>query len=191
MKRMLVVIMIFSFAVSVVSAGLISFGFGAHALDTRPFPNESDEIGSIEDWNFGAEMRLGVLFLEATVLGRFTGEERMEGLVTVGTSLSLFDLLHLGVGAGPAFGLAHDGSRIGWLKMAPEGEKSINDIGAVLHGGLINYRVHGDIKFGRISVGATYQVPSKGYSLENNEMLDLVPDWDRGNLGASVLFWLF
>lgn len=191
MKRMLVVIMILSFSISVISAGLISFGFGAHALDTRPFPNESDELGSIEDWNFGAEMRLGVLFLEAAVLGRFTGEERMDGLVTVGTSLSLFDLLHLGVGAGPAFGLAHDGSRIGWLKMAPEGEESINDIGAVLYGGLINYRVHGDIKFGHISVGATYQVPSKGYSLENDAVLDLVPDWDRGNLGASVLFWLF
>ncbi|WP_422480066.1 hypothetical protein [Pleomorphochaeta sp. DL1XJH-081] len=192
MKRILVTVMILSFSISVVSAGLISFGFGAHALNTNPIVDDTVEMGSWEDWKMGGEIRLGVLFLEAGINGQMIESDRMEGLVTVGTSLSLFDLLHLGVGAGPAFGIDNSGGEIGWLQIGANGnEQYTNDLGEVINGGLIHYRAHGDLKIGRISFGFTYQVPSKGYTLDNNDVLEIGPDWDEGRIGTSLLFWLF
>src|SRR5690554_4235748 len=91
MKRFLIVVLFVACIVSTVSAGLISFGVGVNALNTIPTDGESVEIGTFEDWNFGTELRLGVLFLEATVNGRFTGSDQFKGVVTAGTSMSLFD----------------------------------------------------------------------------------------------------
>lgn len=192
MKRVLVVVMILSFAISLVSAGLISFGFGAHALNTNPVVDDSVEVGTWEDWKVGGEVRLGVLFLEAGINGQFTGSERLEGLVTVGTSMSLFDILHLGLGAGPAFGLDNASGEIGWVKMGANGsEQHTNDLGEVFNGSLVHYRAHGDLKIGRISFGFTYQVPSNGYTLDNNDVLKIGPDWDEARIGTSLLFWFF
>lgn len=192
MKRILVVVMVLSFAISIASAGLISFGFGAHALNSNPFVDNTFVPGTVEDWDFGAEMRLRVLFLEAQVNGQYTPSDQVEGLVTVGTSMSLFDLVHLGVSVGPSFGLEiTDGGEIGWLKMGDGPAENTNDLGEVLKGGLLHYRAHGDVKLGRISFGFTYQVPSKGYTVENDDVLKIGPDWDQALVGTTLLFWLF
>jgi len=193
MKRVLVVIMILAFAVQVVTAGLISFGFGAHALNTIPVVDDVVDMGTADDWKLGAEMRLGVLFLDAGINGQFTTSDRFDGLVTFGTSLSIFDLLHLGVGAGPAFALAKtEAGEIGWIQIDEDGvSHNSNDFAQVFNEGLIHYRVHGDLKLGRFSLGVTYQVPSMGYTLQNEKVLGLRPDWDQALIGTSLLFWLF
>lgn len=193
MKRVLVVIMILVFTVQAITAGLISFGFGAHALNTIPVVDDVVDMGTAEDWKFGAEMRLGVLFLDAGINGQFTSADRFDGLVTFGTSLSIFDLLHLGVGAGPAFALAKtDAGEIGWIQIDEDGvSHNSNDFTQVFNEGLLHYRVHGDLKLGRFSLGVTYQVPSMGYTLQNEKVLGLRPDWDQALIGTSLLFWLF
>lgn len=193
MKRFLVVVMLTAFAVSAVSAGLISFGIGVNALNTIPTDGETVEIGTLEDWNFGAEMRLGVLFLEAGVSGRFTGNNQFKGLVTAGTSMSLFDLLHVGIGAGPAMGIKDTNGEIGWFYTDENGSEAVagNDLAKAFRNGLLHYRAHGDLKLGRLSFGVTYEVPSSGYTLENNDVLEIGPQWDKALVGASVLFWLF
>jgi len=193
MKRFLIVVLFVACIVSTVSAGLISFGVGVNALNTIPTDGESVEIGTFEDWNFGTELRLGVLFLEATVNGRFTGSDQFKGVVTAGTSMSLFDLLHVGVGAGPALGLQQDGGEIGWFYVDSNGSERVagNDLAQAFNNGLLHYRAHGDLKLGRLSFGVTYEVPSSGYTLDNNKVLDLGPEWDKALVGASVLFWLF
>jgi hypothetical protein len=179
--------------VSAVSAGLISFSFGAHALNTLPYNNESPELGTAEDWQFGGEMRLGVLFAEGSVSGVYDASNDMiTGLITVGTSLSVFDLLHLGVGVGPAFAVTMADGEVDWAYMDDSGSTyPASDIGGVFDNGLIHYRAHGDMKLGRLSFGLTLQVPSDGYTMENNDVLKLMPDWDNAKMGASLLFWLF
>ena len=195
MKRLLITIMVLCFAVSAVSAGLISFGFGAHALNTIPYNNDDPELGTAEDWQFGGEMRLGVLFAEGSVSGVYDASNDMiTGLFTVGTSLSLFDLLHLGVGVGPAFAITFaDGDEVGWKygNSSGSGYTTASDIGGVFDNGLIHYRAHGDMKLGRLSFGLTLQVPSDGYTMADNDVLELMPDWDNAKMGASLLFWLF
>lgn len=193
MKRLLITIMVLCFAVSAVSAGLISFSFGAHALNTLPYNNEAPELGTAEDWQFGGEMRLGVLFAEGSVSGVYDASNDMiTGLVTVGTSLSIFDLLHLGVGVGPAFAVTMADGEVDWAYMDDSGSTyPASDIGGVIDNGLIHYRAHGDMKLGRLSFGLTLQVPSDGYTMANNDVLKLMPDWDNAKMGASLLFWLF
>ncbi len=193
MKRLLVVIMILSFAVSMVSAGLISFGFGAQAVNTQPV-GELTEVGSLEDWNFGAEARLSVLFLESTVSGHFPSENNFDGLVTAGMRLSLFGLLHVGVGAGPAMGLQlDDGGALAWTYRDSSGSTAIaaGNLSEAFTEGLFHYRAHADVKFGRLSFGITYTLPSQGYTIANESYLDLIPSWDDARFGTSVLFWIF
>ena len=192
MKRLLVSIIVLSFTVSMLSAGLISFGFGAQAVNTKPI-GDTTEVGSFEDWNFGAEMRLGVLFLEGTANGRFTPDGDFKGLVTAGTNFSLFGLLHMGLGAGPAIGLSHTDGAIAWMYTDTDGESSVaaGNLGEAFTEGLFHYRAHADVKFGRLSFGISYEVPSKGFTLANEQYLDLLPEWDDARFGTSVLFWLF
>jgi hypothetical protein len=148
---------------------------------------------SIEDWMFGGEVRLGLLFAEASVSGVYdTTDERLEGVLAVGTSLSLFDLVHLGVGAGPAFGIDMAGGAVNWSSMNSDGTYAGRaDIATTVDNGLVHYRAHTDVKIGRISAGLTYLVPSSGYTLANNDVLGLAPDWDAAKVGASLMFWLF
>lgn len=185
--------MVFSFAVSMVSAGLISFGFGAQAVNTQPV-GEFTEVGSLEDWDFGAEMRLSVLFLEGTVSGHFPSESQFDGLVTAGMRLSLFGLLHVGVGAGPAMGLQlDDEGALAWTYRDPSGTRvsAEGNLSEAFAEGLFHYRAHADVKFGRLSFGVTYTLPSQGYTIANNQVLDLIPSWDDARFGTSVLFWIF
>lgn len=193
MKRLLITTMVLCFAVSAVSAGLISFGFGAHALNTLPYNNGDPDLGTTEDWQFGGEMRLGILFAEGSVSGVYDASNDMiTGLFTVGTSLSLFDLLHLGVGVGPAFAVTMADGEVDWAYMDRSGSTyPASDIGGVFDNGLIHYRAHGDMKLGRLSFGLTLQVPSDGYTMADNNVLELMPDWDNAKMGASLLFWLF
>jgi hypothetical protein len=188
MKRLLVIIIVLSFAVSGISAGLISFGFGAQGVNSQPISAES----AFEDWTYGAEMRLGVLFLEGSLNGRFTSESEFTGLVTVGTNLSLFGLLHIGVGVGPELGLQFPEGEIGWFYRDDNGFKQpSNDILEMFNNGLVHYRAHADVKFGRFSWGLSYEVPSSGFTFSNEDYLSMVPHWDQAQFGTSLLFWLF
>jgi hypothetical protein len=192
MKKILVIMTLLFISLSFVSAGLISFGFGAHALPSVPTTQPVEDV-SIEDWMFGGEVRLGLLFAEASVSGVYdTTDERLEGVLAVGTSLSLFDLVHLGVGAGPAFGIDMAGGAVNWSSMNSDGTYAGRaDIATTVDNGLVHYRAHTDVKIGRISAGLTYLVPSSGYTLANNDVLGLAPDWDAAKVGASLMFWLF
>ena len=193
MKKTLAIATILVFSLSVVSAGFLSFGFGVHALPSIPTTQPVEDV-SFEDWMFGGEVRLGLLFAEASASGVYDySSERLTALVTVGTSMSLFDLVHLGVGFGPAFGIDMAGGAVNWSSMNTDGASYTGreDLGTTIDNGLVHYRAHTDVKIGRISAGLTYQVPSSGYTLANNDVLALTPDWNAAKIGASLMFWLF
>lgn len=192
MKKILMMAAILFLSVSMLSASLISFGFGANMKDPVPF-NEETGLSPIDNWMFGGEIRLGVLFAEASASALYDAtNDRISGLLTFGTSLSLFDLVHLGVGAGPAVGIDMAGGAVDWAYMNSTGTYvGSEDLGSALDAGLVHYRIHGDVKIGRISAGLTYLVPSDGYTVTDNDPLALIPDWDAATVGASLLFWLF
>lgn len=192
MKKMLMIVAIVCFSASALSAGLISFGFGAHVINPIPIDGEGD-AGSIEDWLVGGEVRLGVLFAEATVNGLYDADsEQLSGIVTIGTSMSLFGLVHAGIGFGPALSLSMANGEVDWSYQDPSGAVSpAQDLGDAVDRGLFHYRGHADMKVGRVSLGMTLQVPSDGYTFANNDVLLLTPDWEQAQLGASLLFWLF
>lgn len=178
--------MVLCFATVAISAKLISFGFGVHALS----PENNEDM--IEDWVFGGEVRLKVLFAEGTISALYESDNRTTSLVTVGTSMNLFGLLHVGLGMGPAFSLEKTDGEFNWAYMdANQAYQGVFDCSTAINQGLIHYRAHGDIKIGRISFGMTYQVPTQGYTLNNNDVAKLGPNWDVGWVGTSLLFWLF
>ena len=68
MKKFLAFVMVLFFAISVVSAGLFSFGLGVNALnDVYTGTDETDPLLDTDSYRFGMEARLGVLFAEASV----------------------------------------------------------------------------------------------------------------------------
>ena len=179
-------IMVFMFVAVAVSAKPISFGFGAHVLP----PN--GDVSAVKEWAFGGEVRLKVLIAEGTISALYEPHNRTTSLVTVGTSMNLFGLLHLGLGVGPAFSIEMDGGDFSWAYMdTNQGYQQSPDLVSVFDKGLIHYRAHGDIKINRISFGMTYLVPSQGFTLANNDVTQLGLDWDNGRVGTSLLFWLF
>ncbi|MDD3942382.1 MAG: hypothetical protein PHR90_07885 [Sphaerochaetaceae bacterium] len=192
MRRILMVLAILVCSVSVVSAGLISFGFGVHASNPIPM-DQVDGFGTIEDWRVGGEARLGLLFAEATASAAYDPASQMlVGMFTVGTSMSLFDLLHVGVGAGPAIAITMADGEVDWSYRNSNGAYiGATDLSDAVDNGVIHYRAHGDIKLGRVSLGMSVQVPSAGYTLAQNEVWKLTPSWEDSTLGASLLFWLF
>jgi hypothetical protein len=200
MKKFLACIMVLFFAVSVVSAGLLSFGFGANALnDVYTGDEETDSLLNTDSYRFGMEARLGVLFAEASISALYGPEitapgATIEGLATVGLSMDIFNLLHFGLGVGPYFGARQDGAN--WILLYGDSDspQEATDLQQILDGSTIYYRAHADLKFGKMSFGVTVQVPSDGYTLTSTGLfseLDLLPVWDKAKYGASVLFWLF
>lgn len=185
-KKILVIVMVLCFATIAVSAKLISFGFGAHAL----LPKDNADV--VEEWAFGGEVRLKVLFAEGVISALYEPDNRTASLVTVGTSMNLFGLLHVGLGVGPAFSLEESGKEVHWAYMdTDQAYQAAPDLGSAFDQGLIHYRAHGDIKVGRLSFGLTYQVPSQGFTLNDNDVAKLGPAWGDGRIGTSLLFWLF
>ncbi len=200
MKKFLAFVMVLFFAVSVVSAGLLSFGFGVNALnDVYTGAEETDPLLNADSYRFGMETRLGVLFAEASVSALYSPTvtapgATIEGLATVGLRMNIFNLLHFGLGVGPYFGARQDGGSWVLLYGNSDDLQEATNLQQVFDGSTIYYRAHADLRFGRISAGVTVQVPSDGYTLSNTGLfneLDLIPVWDRAKYGASVMFWLF
>ena len=183
MKKMVVIVMVLWFTTVTISAKFISFGLGAQMLF---------HTNTIEELEFGGEVRLEILFAEGVVSLLYESDNRLTSLVTVGTSINLFDLLHIGLGLGPALSIEKSGGDFCWGFMdTSKTYQKACDLNSGIRQGLVHYRMHGDIKLGRISLGMTYLVPSKGYTLHNSDVSRLGPDWEEARVGASVLFWLF
>ncbi len=200
MKKFLAFVMVLFFAISVVSAGLLSFGLGVNALnDVYAGTDETDPLLDTDSYRFGMEARLGVLFAEASVSALYSPTvtapgATIEGLATVGLSMNIFNLLHFGLGVGPYFGAREEGGS--WILLYGDSDspQEAADLQQVFDNSTIYYRAHADLRLGKISAGVTVQVPSDGYTLSSSGLfseLDLLPVWEKAKYGASVMFWLF
>ncbi len=203
MKKSLICIFILFCCISTVSAGFFSFGFGVNALNEifEVGSEETDPLSNIETYRFGAETRLRILFIEASLSALYGADLENEiayidGCATVGLSMNFLNLIRLGLGVGPYFGAREQDG--GWVLLYGDseiGNQSVaNNLQQVFDSSTLYYRAHADIRLGRLSVGLTYQVPTDGYTITSDEFLStlrLLPVWENAKYGASVMFWLF
>jgi len=195
MKKFLVAVVVLSLASSMLFASLMSFSLGANMLNTTDYSALTEEnLFDPEALRFGAETRLSVLFAEAALSGLYNPTSNavavVDGIATIGIKMSLFNLIHFGVGMGPVFGVSQNTDGLA-LMYVDDGAYTADTLEGVINKSEIAYRAHADMKLGRLSFGMTYQVPTDGFTIENSSPLKLVPQWDNAKLGASVMFWLF
>jgi hypothetical protein len=200
MKKFLVCVFVILCSISTVFAGFLSFGFGVNALnEIYAGSEETDPLSDIETYRFGAETRLRLLFIEASVSALYGADlvneiAYIDGCATVGLSMNFLNLIKLGLGVGPYFGAKEQDN--GWVMLYgdPENQSIATDVQQVFEYSTLHYRAHADMRLGNLSVGLTYQVPTDGYTITSDEFLStlrLLPVWEKAKYGASVMFWLF
>lgn len=181
-------------------AGIFNLSIGGTAqyklpVDATDIGEESFEgMTDIENWAFGGDIRMRILFAELDVVGLHSKLEeghRISGLVTAGVSLDLLGILRVGLGLGPRLGVdIKDDSSI--IIYDPEGDPITGDTDfkAAFMNAPMTYRVTTDLKLGKVLVGLNYTVDSK-FTFENLSVEDLAPDFQHGAIGVSVLYSLF
>jgi hypothetical protein len=205
MKKTLLVLVV---ALLLVPAGLFAslfnFSLGATAQYTDAFDASQveefdwEELANIENYGFGADVRLKVLFAEVGVSalysqGEVLGETYYElsGLVTGGISLDLLGLVRVGLGMGPRVNALFDDNGNGYVWSGDDLITTDTDFAALFMDAPMTYRATADVKLGNILVGLNYTVDSHGFTFNNMDTLLLAPDLENGRIGASVLFTLF
>lgn len=181
-------------------AGIFNLSLGVTAQYKEPFDFTEGDIpfegmAEIENWAFGGDIRMRLLFAELDVTALYSKLEDghlLSGLVTAGVSLDLFGFLRLGLGMGPRLGVAFsdDGEFSAW---GPDGQPlgPDTDFGDAFMNALMTYRLTADFKLGKILVGLNYTVDSDGFTFENLDVEKLVPNFNQGAIGVSLLYSFF
>lgn len=182
-------------------AQMFDISLGATAqLGPNPLANGGNwdwgTVGKIDNWSFGAEARFKITILEVDVVGLYnqfkpTGSTEtnhvISGMFTGGLSFDIFNIVRLGVGMGP---------KVSWnitektFVIDQQMVNNMDDFGKGFMNAPMNYRATADVMLGPIMLGANYTVPSK-FTFEKLDAKDLVPLWDMGQFGVSVLFSFF
>lgn len=197
---------LFAFAVillvvpAMLSAGLIDLSIGATAQYGQPFDVQEEvtwdeDMGNIENYTFGADVRARVLFAEVDIMALYGNDAdtpTLNGVVTGGLSLDLLGLVRVGLGLGPRVTAVfpETGSPIFYADGTPLGE----DFQDAIMQTPLTWRATADIKLGKILVGLNYTIDSNGFTLDSNDYTKLLPSesqWGNGRIGASVLFSIF
>ncbi|MDA3833560.1 MAG: hypothetical protein PF495_09200 [Spirochaetales bacterium] len=188
-KKFVLVLLAIMLAVpaSVFAVDLIGLRIGPAAmiggkLEEIQKPGFFKDLDS-SNFTFGADARLNFSLLEVNALALYTPEGEVDPATVdlyanAGASLSLLNILRLGVSAGPKVtilvGEENDMSEEDPLDMA------------------LNLRLSGDVELGDLSIGASAIFPTT-YTLKMATDGDPLPKdiFDEGLFGVSVLFALF
>jgi len=193
MKKKLFVFMMVMLMVlpaAVFAGGFLGLKVGPAAILNYPinletFEPEDVEDMTLEDFSFGADMRLNVSILELSTLiqGQLLDEESayIYGYVGLGASLELLGLVDLGLTAGP------------WLEALINSDgvsgvdpDNIDDLDLYI-------RATADVNLGGLSVGGFLMV-DPGVTIGDFQDPDFTPPDDvspYAMAGVSVLFSLF
>lgn len=200
-KTILIMAMVLLLVPAGLFAGLFDLSLGATAQYQGPFDVTSDiewadGMSEIENYAFGGDVRMRLLFAEVGVMGLYSQLEegyKINGIVTGGLSLDLLGLVRVGLGMGPRMTATNiDGT---WAVYGPENEEVTEgtDFEAAFMNAPMTYRATVDLKLGKILLGLNYTVDSDGFTFENPDPTTLMPSadsWGNGRIGASVLFTL-
>lgn len=201
-KTMMVLVMVLLLVPAGLFAGIFDLSIGATAQYNGSISVEDDlewqdGMSDIENYAFGADMRLRVLFAEVGVAGLYSdisGGHKIEGIVTGGISLDLLGLVRVGLGMGPRLSVLFDED---WGNATVYGADGLpidedTDFEAAFMNAKMTYRATADIKLGNLLFGINYTIDSDGFTFKEGNYDKMLPKFENGgSLGASVLITLF
>lgn len=198
MKKKILVLMIISLLVSTtLFAGILNLNIGATAQYKIPtIGGDLDGALNIEEWSFGPDIRLRLLFAEVGVAGLYSkledGGHSLSGVLTGGVSFDLLGFMRVGLGLGPRMGAKFD-KDFKNPTVEIDGAAEEATFGEAFMNAPLTYRATVDFKLGRFLIGLNYTIDSDGFSFANTDAQKLLPDFENnpGRVGVSALFRLF
>ena len=199
-KFLLVMLVTVMLVPSFLFAKAFSFSLGGVAMYNvlaGEVTDDYSQMGKIENYNFGADLRLKLLMFDITAMGLYNGKSttagypEISGIVTAGLAFDLADFIRVGVGIGPRLSAKrNEGEWKVYQGSSDGGDVNINqsNFKNVFMNAPMTYRAMVDFMLGGISVGASYMVDTT-YTFKNAGAVDdLVNcDWESGKLGVSLL----
>ncbi len=160
-----------------------------------------DGLGNIDNYAFGADLRMKFLIAEVDLVGKFSQEPissvdytKIETLTTAGVSMDLLGIARLGFGLGPNW-IVRMNNETGEFAIYDENDVFQNDIeslGETFINSPVAYRATLDFNLGSLMLGLNYTLET-GYTFKNyqnvNELFE--SNLDEGTVGVSLLFSLF
>ncbi|MGB4406318.1 MAG: hypothetical protein WBI82_05610 [Sphaerochaeta sp.] len=208
-KRFLVLLIVVCVLLpATLSAALVDLSIGATAqylpslatiqtsIDNEDF---GDELAKIENYAFGADVRVKLLLAEVDLVGMF-GQETVGStdyttisvLTSAGISLDILNIARLGFGMGPRFNVMIDPDGNTVIEdSSGTGVDSMDGFSEAFINSPVAYRATADFKLGNMMVGLNYTVDT-AYTFNNAADVQNLFDapLDSGKVGVSFLFSL-
>ncbi len=207
-KRFLVALIVVCVLLpATLSAAMVGLSIGATAQYNKSFAeiqtsidnnNLSDELAKIENYAFGADVRLKLLLAEVDLVGMFGTKTvgpkdytQISVLTSVGISLDILNVARVGFGMGPRFNVLIDDSGNAVIEDSTgNGVDSLDGFGDAFINSPVAYRATVDFNLGGMMLGLNYTVDT-AYTFKNAEKVqDLFDAPDSGKVGVSFLFSL-
>ena len=188
------------------SASMFGLSIGATARYDKSFAeiqtsidNESygDELAKIENYAFGADVRMKILLAEIDLVGMFGTETvgtteytQISVLTSAGISLDILNFARVGFGMGPRFNVLIDDSGNAVIEDSTgNGVDSLDGFGEAFINSPVAYRATVDFKLGSMMLGLNYTVDTAYTFKEWQDVQNLFDaPLDSGKVGVSFLF---
>ncbi|HAF86429.1 MAG TPA: hypothetical protein DCG32_08750 [Sphaerochaeta sp.] len=208
-KRFLVLLIVVCVLLpATLSAALVDLSIGATARYDKSFAEVQtsiddetygDELAKIENYAFGADVRVKLLLAEVDLVGMF-GNKTISGvdyttisvLTSAGISLDILNIARLGFGMGPRFNVMIDPDGNTVIEdSSGTGVDSMDRFSEAFINSPVAYRATADFKLGNMMVGLNYTVDT-AYTFNNAADVQNLFDapLDSGKVGVSFLFSL-
>ncbi len=191
------------------SAAMIDLSIGATARYDKSFDqiqtsidegDYGDKLMDIENYAFGADVRLKILLAEIDLVGMF-GSMTSGGvdyttisiLTSAGISLDILNIARIGFGMGPRFNVMIDSDGNAVIEdSSGTGVESMDGFGEAFINSPVAYRATVDFNLGSMMLGLNYTVDTT-YTFKDAEKVQELFDADlaSGKVGVSFLFSLF
>jgi len=159
-----------------------------------------DKLMDIENYAFGADVRLKILLAEIDLVGMF-GSMTSGGvdyttisiLTSAGISLDILNIARIGFGMGPRFNVMIDSDGNAVIEdSSGTGVESMDGFGEAFINSPVAYRATVDFNLGSMMLGLNYTVDTT-YTFKDAEKVQELFDADlaSGKVGVSFLFSLF
>lgn len=208
-KKLLTILLILCVLVpATLSAKLIDLSLGPNVqfkpkLDEISSGEPGDLLTNIENYAFGADLRIKILLAEIDLVGTLgkttenvggtdTDFTEISILASAGVSFDLFGFTRLGIGLGPRYrvliGEDGDAKVLGGTGSV----ESWENFGDAFIKSPLALRATADFKIGKMWLGASYTLDTE-YTFENYAEFNKLfsADWNTGRFGVSLLFSFF
>ena len=190
MKKLIIALVVVSLTVTTLFAAPI-FQIGPTAeyqyklKDMQNSGNVMNDLLDIKHWQFGADFRVNLWFLQIGLNGLYgnvEGYHYLNSVLTANVLINPVDFLTIAVGMGPSMSFGTKD-----FKTFIVNGNDISQFGEVFMNSPLYYRAQVGFDFGMLGLSVGYMLPTKG-SFKNFSADTFIPAWDNGKFSASVLF---